>query len=496
MASSFCFTVRFLQPLSHGRGAGGEPEWPPSPLRLFQALVAAAAARWNERARLEYAAPALEWLAKQPAPVVVASRGTPSGTKYRLYVPDNVADKVAKSWRGGNTDASIADYRTEKDVRPAYLAGDAVHFLYPLADVDPEFAAHKETLVAAARSITHLGWGVDMVAGNATVMPDTEVEALIGERWRPGADGSGTQLRVPRVGTLSALAAKHDAFLNRLTPEGFRPVSPLTAFDTLGYRREGEPAPRPCAAFRIVAVDPDAPAVSFDMPTRCRDVAAMVRHATSTVCEGWPFPDFAAFVHGHDAHGNQTKGAGADNRFSYLPLPSIERRGERGEYVGAIRRVLITAPPAFRDRVEWVRPRLNGHDLMWNDAARGLLSELSRSDWVLGRYTGDAQTWSTVTPVVWPGYDDHDARKAERLLRRSFVDAGVPSELVDGIEELEWRAVGFRAGTELASRYHLPDRVNGPRYHVRVRFGRPISGPLAVGAFRYRGFGLFAADAE
>lgn len=164
MPISFCLMIRFLQPYSHGRGENGAPEWPPSPLRVFQALVAAAAARWNERTRLEYAAPALYWLERQPAPAIVAAPGLRSDAKYRLYVPDNVTDKVARSWSGGR-EASIADYRTEKDVRPTYLARDAVHYLFPIDPSDPEFETHRNTLIDAARSITHLGWGVDMVAG-------------------------------------------------------------------------------------------------------------------------------------------------------------------------------------------------------------------------------------------------------------------------------------------------------------------------------------------
>jgi CRISPR-associated protein Csb2 len=67
---------------------------------------------------------------------------------------------------------------------------------------------------------------------------------------------------------------------------------------------------------------------------------------------------------------------------------------------------------------------------------------------------------------------------------------------VDGIVELDWRPVGFRAGVELASRYHLPAGLRGPRYHVRVRFALPIPGPLVVGAGRYRGVGLFARDSD
>ncbi len=46
----FCITVRFLDSAFHGRGDRGKPEWPPSPLRLFLALIAAAAARWREAA--------------------------------------------------------------------------------------------------------------------------------------------------------------------------------------------------------------------------------------------------------------------------------------------------------------------------------------------------------------------------------------------------------------------------------------------------------------
>src|ERR1039457_6551350 len=102
MSSSYlCITIRFLQPYCHGRMEGGEPEWPPSPLRAFQALVAAAAARWREAQFSNGVASALNWLERQEAPSIVAPVGEPASVKYRLYVPDNVADKVGKSWSGG-----------------------------------------------------------------------------------------------------------------------------------------------------------------------------------------------------------------------------------------------------------------------------------------------------------------------------------------------------------------------------------------------------------
>jgi CRISPR-associated protein Csb2 len=301
---------------------------------------------------------------------------------------------------------------------------------------------------------------------------------------------------VPRVGTLKVLTDKHEAFLNRLSDDGFRPVPPLTAFDTVGYRRDTDLAEREYVAFRIMSVDPDDPNPAFNTARQCRDVAAWVRHATGIVCDGWPFPNFAAFVHGHDENGKQAKGERADERFMYLPLPTINAALNRVE---SIRRVLIVAPPGFQDRIDWIRRRLPGQELAWDNKVVGLLNLLPTSDWVLDRYVGpknEARTWSTVTPVVWPGHDDRDAGKAERLLRKAFVDAGISSELVDGITELAWRPVGFRAGAELASQYNLPDRLNGRRYHVRVTFAHPVRGPLAVGAGRYRGLGLFAAEAN
>lgn len=134
------------------------------------------------------------------------------------------------------------------------------------------------------------------------------------------------------------------------------------------------------------------------------------------------------------------------------------------------------------------------HGSRENGNAVGLLTILPTSDWVLKQYVRESCAWSTVTPVVWPGHDDHDARKSEGILRKAFVQAGVSPELVATIEDLDWRPVGFRAGLELAHRYRTPDKIEGRQYHVRVRFPHPIRGPLAIGAGRYRGLGVFAAE--
>lgn len=521
MSTVLCLTVRFLDPVAsfHGRGDDGESEWPPSPLRAFQALVAAATARWKALQFTSYAQPALQWLETR-TPIIVEPGIRANRTGYRMYVPNNATDLVTSAWARGNTEASIASHRVEKDVLPTRLIDNqndpgAIHFLFALGE---EGCPHFEVLSAAARSLTHLGWGVDMVAGNATLISEQQAKELPGERWHPATTG-GTPLRVPVQGTLAALAEKYAAFVNRLSSDGFRPVPPLSTFAVVGYKRATESATRPFAAFGILK--PDASGnQSFDTVNRARDVAAWIRHVTGTSCEGWPYGDVAAFVHGHDPADNskQLKGERADQRFMYLPLPTINAKLNRVE---SIRRVVVTAPPGFQNRIDWIRRRLPGQELLWNGEAVGLLNLLPTSDWVLRQYTGEFHVWSTVTPVMLPGYDDPDHLRAklrdeategrrrlyerldariESLLRKAIRQAGFSSTLADHAE-LQWRQVGFRAGVDLATRYARSEHHrNKPRYHVRINWrdaagnSLKVCGPVAIGAGRYSGLGLFAGE--
>lgn len=511
MNSVLCLTLRFLDPVPqfHGRGGDGDPEWPPSPLRFFQALVSASATRWRDNQFQEYARPALQWLEKI-RPIIVTPEVSAASFGYRMYVPNNSGDLMTAAWARGDTETSMAKFRVEKDVRPINLCGDAVHFLFPLPGGN---CPHFEALESAARAISHLGWGVDLVAGNATILAEAEVGELKGEVWLPIQDSHGVGLRVPVAGTLDALIAKHDAFLGRLSPVGFKPVPPLSSFNIVGYRRATDPSPRPYATFTLL--NPDASGMrSFDSARRARDVAGMTRHAMATVAHdrGWPEERINVFVHGKTPDGSKpSNDVASPDRFQYLPLPTINHALKRVE---SIRRVLVTAPPHCAEQIEWARRALSGAELVNQHGTAALLTILPSSDWVVRQYVEKSRDWSTVTPVILPGYDDpeHLRRKLKNccdaetqkrylgrldaridgLLRKALRQAGYSNELI-GQVELEWRNVGFRAGVELASRYLPPENLdNRPRYHVRARFPHPIPGPLVVGSGRFRGFGLFA----
>ncbi len=485
-----CITIRFLDPVPqfHGRGNNGDPEWPPSPLRLFQALVSASANRWRENQFWDYARPAMQWL-ETTQPSIVSPQVSAESFGYRMYVPNNSGDLMTAAWARGDTETSMAKFRVEKDVRPKHLRADAIHYLYRLADNGGEYL---ETLRAAARCITHLGWGVDMVAGNAAIITEDEAAHLPGECWRPAEASAANGLRVPKEGTLAALTRKHEAFLNRLSADSFKPVPPLAAnaYDIVGYRRSTDPPARRYAAFRLRHPIEDR-AAPFAM-TRANCVAAMTRNATARIADEQHQPGewIDRYVHGHRQAERESL-----PRFSYLPLPSIEPREDRGVSVGSIRRILVAEIiDSAESHLLWARQMLPGQ-LLTDDKTsvrKAMLAPLTGADWVLQRYAEASDTWASVTPLILPGCDDGKFAKTEKLFFKALGHAGYSPEAL--AEEPEFRRVSFWPGVELAGRFQRPDYLrNCSAYHVRLRWRHALAGPLALGAGRHCGLGVFAS---
>src|SRR5258707_6247545 len=115
MSDWLSIAVTFPTGRYHGR------EWPPSPARLFQALLAGVmTGRYREQ--WEVARPVLEWLERQPAPVIVAGEA-PATKKYRLAVPNNDMDIAGREWHKGRP-FDVASLRTLKTVTPREIEND------------------------------------------------------------------------------------------------------------------------------------------------------------------------------------------------------------------------------------------------------------------------------------------------------------------------------------------------------------------------------------
>lgn len=528
MATHLCLTFRLLKGWFHGRADQGQPEWPPSPLRAFQAVVRAAGDR-NVLTDARVVA-ALDWLASRPAPCIVAPRAE-LGRPRRAAVPNNDADLLAAAWARGREPAKDAtELKTLKEFRARHLRdGAAIHYVWVLPEAEQRaWAAHVPVLSTLASHVVALGWGIDLAAGHIRVLSSDEEEArLVGERWFAAHDSlGGIPLRVPRSGTLRALMDRHDAFANRLARGAYTPPREMSAFDTVHYRRACDRPSLPVAAFSLLT--PDASAFRpFNAARRGLTVAGLVRGATRRAAEqgGWSGEKIAACILGHGSEDEHAGHVPAGNRrFAYVPLPSLEQRSnEQPPVVSSIRRVLVCgATHEAADEVAWAQRALSGRELIDVDTGEivALMAAIPRSEPTVRHYLGPASEWTTVTPVVLPGFDDPrryrrrlegegdaaahrrilekiDAR-IDGLLRKSLRHAGWSEELADHAQ-LEWRVAGFLPGLDLASRYGAPDHLSAyPRFHVRLVWrdarGRPIDmpGPLCIGAGRFYGLGLFA----
>ncbi len=522
-----CVTVRLLDPLFHGRSDTGVLEWPPSPLRAFQALVGAAAAIGKGRISPESAA-ALAWLERQPAPAIIAPAAM-AGTSFQMSVPFNAMDVVARAWARGNMsnsgEANPATHRHMKDGKALFISGEpAVNYLWtlsrPLEDIP-----HASAIRSLAREVVRLGWGIDMAIGDASLIDDPGPEQLCGIRWNPGAHDPGGLL-VAKAGTLENLMRRHGQFLRRMEKGVLTPPDPMEMVDRREYRRTGDVRGREIAVFGLL--DPTgARRVAFDTARRALTVAGRLRDAVrrSAQAAHWDDERVNAFVLGHaSSRGDGSHQPVGSRRFAYWPIPSVEvRDGGRATVISSIRRVIVTSfDEQSAGEVEWARRALSGQDLIDERSGQPVaLLTLTHPDSVIQRYIATAATWMSVTPVVLPGYDDpeHYRRRLhgtvtsegqtsllerlnhriDGLLRKAMSQAGVDASLA-ARATIEWRSVGFWPGTERAERYGVPDHLRKfPRYHVTITWrdarGQPLEvrGPLCIGGGRYYGLGLLAA---
>lgn len=511
MNRSLVLEVRFVVPAYHGRCDFGEPEWPPSPHRAFQAWVAAAA-RAGQLAGLRAA---FRWLERLGAPVIAAPEVARSPVGYRLSVPHNAMDLIARGWVQG-ADPEPAKHRTMKAVRPLHLPDDCtVRYAWPLPVPGGGEPAPVELdlLLQTARSIIALGWGCDLAVAHAETRESTPESGSTGRNlhvWIPRTDGA-LMLRVPTAGSAQEMEERHQAFLGRLSLGDtiLRPVPAVVCHEHVAYARNDDPPRMATCAFTLLR--PDGSAMkAFDTAREGTVVVGRMRHAArqATKAAGWSEEVINSAVLGH--------GDASQARLQWLPVPSIEPRPGGGSVVSAIRRVVVAAAASARLDLPGLARALSGQGLVDEDTGdiSALLAPAVAGDRTLERYCAPSRTWATVTPVVLPGHDDPGglrkrlravrnaaeqrellerlAVRRDHLLRKALCQSGVPPALV-ATARIDAREAGYIAGVDMAQRHFVPRHLQRwPRFHVRLTFDRPILGPLCVGGGRFYGLGLFA----
>lgn len=459
-------------------------EWPPSPARAYQALMAGLMTGANRALLGDPAEQALRWLARQPAPRIFA-RFKSRRDMYRIAVPNNDLDKVARVWAKGG-DMDVSKFKTLKEINANFLNPDqSPHVIYcwPL---DAEGQSHHQALRDLSHRLHTLGWGRDMAYADVE-LADT-IPPLQGEIFEPVPDGD-TQLGVPLPGFFDDLIATHARFLTRATSSGVNTDARPSEYTLERYKIAGLVG-RPMALFNLVPLDPESRR-PFSWPLwKSQDVAAWLRHAANEAILKHPALEGAAGIVSGHVSGDRNQ------RLSYVPIPSIGHSKSDGR----IRRAAILAPVGssnedmhnlleFLQRALIVSPLV---DIDGNEVCR--LEPMPRDEVIWNtHYHAQSRRWHSVTPVILHGYNslrgNINLKKTYALIGQAFEESGFPKELID---EFSFQPAPFVPNTPAAAEAKKPQHLRKwPAYHIAVRFRSTIQGPLSIGIGRHYGFGLF-----
>jgi len=507
-------SVRFHEGRYHGR-----PDWPPSPARLFQALIAGTSQgeRVAEDDRRAFA-----WLESLDPPLIAAPTMR-AGQGFKNYVPNNDLDAV------GGDPKRVGEIRAPKLIRPILFDAETPLLYGWTFDEAPEAQANAQRIRAIAERLYQLGRGVDMAWAWGEILSAEKAEARLaahgGPLHRPSDSIGGTTLGVPLKGSFESLIERHKKTRTRFrTLYEFKPTKREPDRKVAAGQIFVQP-PKP--RFRHVAYDSPPQRLLFDLVgarapwrlDRIVELTERVRDAAARRLKDQR-PDEADKIHnaivGRRDAGETDKAA----RVRITPLPSIGHR----QADQAVRRILIEIPPNCplrADDLEWTFSGLEAVDAtidsetgevrdqlaLASAAERGMLAHYGVEDAV------PARLWRTITPAALPQQaarrriDPGRVREkakggaerlreqaaAEQAVRQALRHAGIAAPVQAIRVQREpfggrgARGEDFAPGTRFAK-----ERL----WHVEIGFAELLEGPVVIGDGRYLGLGLMAPQRD
>jgi CRISPR-associated protein Csb2 len=483
--SHLCITVKWLDDRYHGMlDRGGPGEWPPSPFRLLQALVAGVARRGELGSPTDALPEWMQWLEKLDPPVIIAPNSF-AGQIVTRFVPNNDGDKIPDR----------QNRLTGKTSRPLIMMEPPeIHYLWLVSENAPEI----EQAMQASRCLSCFGWGIDMAYADARLLDDLQIGTLKGTRWLPKPDTLRDYglLRVPVEGTVADLRRAHQSALNRIEHgKPLRTVDKPQVFDRVLYTGSERPIGRPYEVFALRNDKGDF----FTYPhAKLIHIAGMTRCVAIKAMRDYPPPDLEkeksdTWIENCVA-GHRSAGLEDHKQFSYVPLPSIG-----SEHADAmIRRVMIMAPFGDEAHLRHLAEQLDGEQLIPEGGGEKPILERLKSDGVTHAYVNTSTHWASVTPVILPGHDDHKPAKTEKLIQKALLQSGIDQPC-----KFTWSAIPNFKNCLSAHKYDQHKRHVGyyrPNHleqltaiHIRLTFDHPVTGPICIGAGRHCGLGVFAS---
>jgi len=478
------------------RGGGAfVPEWPPSPFRLFQALVAGAyGGRWAAEARDEKDA-AFEWLERLNPPAVSA----PSCKTLRpvtYFVPNNDLDT-----KEGDPDR-LNEIRASKTLHGSVFDSDRpAAYLWTFDGDDTPASAVAEL----AGRLHTLGHGIDAAFAHAEVMDaaagEARIVALGGAPRRPSicASPGAAGVPCPDRGSLESLRRRHDAFTGRLARvgEGRRAATQFRQPMKSHARAVAYERSPVRLLYELKPLDGVARFRSWPLKDAAGLVVAVRDQAVRALVSTWP-TEVERFVVG--------RRAGPDDaalRLRILPLPSIGMRYTDPD----IRRVLVEIPPDHPIPIADVDWAFAGRELADTDGELIGVVLAPTSERSMLRHYGAGErrvasrVWRSVTPLVLPANQGRRSggnvhASAEARAAGAVANAARHAGITTAVGSVRVQREPFDLRGERADRFSR-DRfdLRGLR-HIEVRFAEAVRGPLALGDGRWLGLGVMRPVAD
>lgn len=498
MSSVLLIYARFHEGRYHGTG-----DWPPSPARLFQALIAGAGLQGPLQ---EEQVQALEWL-ETMSPPVTAAPATRKGQSVGNFVPNNDLDAVGGDLR------RIGSVRAKKEIRPLLFdAEQPLLYAWTFPD-EPSAEKFANVLCQLAGKIYQLGRGVDLAWAWAEIINETalphRLEEYAGTVYRPSLAGAGKPTPCPVSGSFASLEKRYNANVSRFevvkndraVSQSFRRL-PKPKFQSVAY---DSPPTRRLFELRSVIEPEQFQAWNLE---RASLLIQSIRDAVFKKLVA-AFPAKQAQIEhwliGRNEDGSN--GGKADERIRLIPLPSIGHAHVDHQ----IRRVLVEAPancPIRADDLSWA---CNGVELGEGDNLSRLAA--SEEDSFVGHFgIGRAAAhWQTLTPAALPesakrrrieptrrvaeakGASERarEQQQARLAVLTALRHAGSNLDVVDVVVQREpFQSHGARAEAFAPNTRFSKERL----WHVAITFVEPVQGPLVLGDGRFLGLGVFAPD--
>lgn len=492
MEQALLFTIRFHEGRYHGSDG-----WPPSPSRLFQALMAGAARGAHIPPAI---VEALDWLEKLPQHPAIAAPHTVVGQVHDIWVPNNDLDAKLSEKGASDIDTAMASIRVKKRVRPVLFDVDTpILYCWPISDQ----VTYAMAICEAAENLYQLGRGLDMAWAGARIveMADAERQFLnyTGIIFRPSAGNkSGHELLCPCPGSRKSLAERFDGMCRRLIPgSGGSTIfiqPPKAILTKVTYN-----SPPICLIYQLRETDVKSSFAPWRLSESAQLVTEVRDHLVKRMTDVLPAhrPDIERYIIGRN-----TTDADKSKRVQIVPIPSVGHPDADMR----IRRLAVYVPQACPVPLEDLNWSLA--QIIWKNEQDVAVRELQRSteDSMVNRYEQQGRRWESATPLalqtarsrrIDPDRQDAEAKNgteraqeenhAIHAVRQALRYAGITARPTNISVQREpfnnrgQRAELFAAGTR------FPKEA---LWHVSIMFSTPVSGPLILGNGRYLGLGL------